>query len=995
MEARVLRAILLACLLTLSGCMGAEESTPVNEEPEKITVTAVLTPIAATNSIVGGMVTLTANVAIQPSNTLVEFESVIHTPSGIRQVENTIVDVNNLVNIVLIPDEPGIWNVTIRLVAEDISEPISTSWEFLVQAPDEGVTLISMETIIEVEIDTNVVIEGNVMHENIDSCSLNFATTQVNMEPDGTFSYSLGIVEESYSFTLTATCGIWTETIDERLIRIIVTGGDDLDGDGYSNDIDQCPDGYGEEEGWVPNDITDYDSDGCYDYGEDVDDDNDGIIDFDDNCISVVGWISNETNDHDLDGCSDNDEDTDDDNDGITDELDTCPTGYTNWENSPYTDWDGDGCHDFEEDIDDDNDLIEDSLDACWRGKSNWDSTSLTDYDTDGCRDSDEDQDDDNDGVNDVNSTGVLLDLCPYSPLNATDIDEHGCDSTERDSDNDGVVDAWDECQGTPMGIAVNNVGCADLDGDGVFSNVDNCSNTMQQWTPDIQGCAVYQNPIPWKQNGHGSGRMDTVSAFSVPTLDGSWSFQTEWTGHEIYLFLFKYTDSSGNGNNAEWSSNPGSMIRKLPDNAHLFYGSFDSTFHNDVIGRENAVLATLSTSEEEKYMPRIHFIDQDMSNANGGLGDLINSWGSLYYGIDRFQRAREIGSIYAWTSSSNDISHWAYETRMYNYEFMQEIRSDDPNVETVTIANELWHSGGWQGGYTSTYENVTIDLQHEISQYDTLEIFHEHACEDRRNRYQNSDGSYGGCHEWDYLAYLKICDANNSSSCGTEFVRWITTYGREGRWITDITPYLFMLEENQQRTFKYQGANKGSLTMKLYFSNWTKGEIPVAGERMFTGGEFAGEYNNESRYTRQYNFTTPADYYHAKIIATITGHGFNQDQENCAEFCDHEHHYFLNSNSNYEWHPIVHNNQGCENEVDRGVVANQFGTWPYGRAGWCAGQHVEQWTYDITDWIDNSTTNNLKYKGLFQGQEYVPQNTNGGSRTIRAEIWIVWYDSA
>ena len=134
--------------------------------------------------------------------------------------------------------------------------------------------------------------------------------------------------------------------------------------------------------------------------------------------------------------------------------------------------------------------------------------------------------------------------------------------------------------------------------------------------------------------------------------------------------------------------------------------------------------------------------------------------------------------------------------------------------------------------------------------------MFHEHACEDRRNRYAKSDGSYGGCHEWDYLAYMKICDRDNSSKCGTEFMRWITTYGREGRWLTDITPYLFMLEENDVRTFKYQGANKGTMTVKLLFSDWGIGERSTSGEQVFTGGQFRGEYNNESQYKRQHNFT-------------------------------------------------------------------------------------------------------------------------------------------
>ena len=43
----------------------------------------------------------------------------------------------------------------------------------------------------------------------------------------------------------------------------------------------------------------------------------------------------------------------------------------------------------------------------------NWDSIPEYDYDGDGCYDSTEDADDDSDGVNDVNETGVVLDLCP------------------------------------------------------------------------------------------------------------------------------------------------------------------------------------------------------------------------------------------------------------------------------------------------------------------------------------------------------------------------------------------------------------------------------------------------------------------------------------------------------------------------------------------------------------------------------------------------------
>ena len=48
---------------------------------------------------------------------------------------------------------------------------------------------------------------------------------------------------------------------------------------------------------------------------------------------------------------------------------------------------------------------------------------------------------------------------------------------------------------------------------------------------------------------------------------------------------------------------------------------------------------------------------------------------------------------------------------------------------------------------------------------------------------------------------------------------------------------------------FKYQGANKGTMTVKLLFSDWDVGEREAAVKKMFDdGGQFAGEYNNESR---------------------------------------------------------------------------------------------------------------------------------------------------
>lgn len=872
-----------------------------------------------------------------------------------------------------------------------------------VNEPDEEAPILSTPVRLILEEPNVVWFEGSVSHENLESCIASYSSSDGNegslsMSDSGTWKILLDYTEATSSHTITTqvTCGKYVERTDSSSTQVIIEGaGDDEDGDGIPNNSDRCPEGLGANEGWGSTTATDGDQDGCRDIDEDDDDDNDGIIDVHDGCPESYGWVSTPSADYDYDGCHDADEDLDDDGDGVEDLYDECPLGRKGWASNRYSDWDSDGCSDLDEDDDDDNDGFSDLNDSCPKGIANWESNSSSDWDNDGCMDDSEDLDDDNDGIEDVNATGSMLDECPQTPANASDVNEVGCAAMQRDTDMDGINDAEDQCPGSPLSVVVNGVGCADIDGDGVFANVDICPDSPTRWSINTVGCAIIQEPVQWQSASTLTGPMERVPQFTVPTLNGSYHFQNDWTGEDVHLFMFKYTDSSGNSNSATWGQNPGKFIRNLPLNTQLFYGSFDSTYHNDIISQRTAVQSGLSSSEEDHWNSRIHYIDTDANNIGGGLGNMISSINNpLYMGIDRFQLARETGSLYAWTTQSNDPYHLSHEPNQWVAEFPTKIRLQDANVHSIDIMNFQRHTGGWGGGFSS-FTNATFDLPNDLSSYDTLEVYHEHACYERSNRYQNSDGSYGGCHEWDYLANLYICDEDNSSVCNTEIMRWITTYGREGMWLTDISPYLFMMDDGQERRFKYGGANKGDLTVTFMFSDWGSGTQAINGTYAFSGGQFDGTYNNESRYDRQLNFTTPSWATKVKIVATITGHGFGKDNANCAEFCDHQHYYFMDSYQTYEWHPIVYDNEGCENEVENGVVANQFGSWPFGRAGWCAGQDVKQWTYDITSWVDNSTgnSNHLTYRGYYNGGEYVPSDGVGnGQRNIRAVIWVVFY---
>ena len=931
-------------------------------------------------------------------------------------------------------EEPGVW--LIGVYATDINQQ-STEVQYIyleMLKPDEGVPTINTQNIGPFLKEEVSVIEGVVEHMFPETCMVrllfnNGTELIIDTEDNGNFEITAGTLTDNTTVTLEAYCGKWSESHTSIEIPLVLIGADDKDDDGINDEFDSCPEGNSD---WISNTNLDFDLDGCRDIDEDNDDDNDGIVDSLDFCPKgAMGWFSTNETDYDSDGCRDVDEDNDDDADGIIDSFDSCPKGEKHWDSFIY-DHDSDGCNDNLEDSDDDNDSINDTFDSCSKGVVGWISTNETDWDGDGCRDVDEDWDVDADGVNNND------DECPWS-TDYTSVDVNGCDDYQRDSDKDGVRDLDDLCEDTPLGLQVNENGCGDRDGDGVTfdldlcpdtpfelidevnefgcadddfdgvsEDLDECPNSPEKWTIDQNGCAVNQLPVHWNPGPYGTNPMDYAEGFNFDTLSGNnWDFQTEWTGHDNYLFFIKYGASSYNTD--LWNQNVGDLIEKLPkDGTHFFFGSFDTTFHSDVYSKRanvNSYLSTLPSEEEAHWLSHIHYIDERFFSIGGGIGDVRDDWSTFYYGIDNFQRWREVGSLYSWgTSSSNyRLDSLAYESQMFSQEFNVEIRKSDSGITPVTIFDNQWHNGGWSGGYNS-YSNASFPNSSIMSTFNTLELYFYHACDEHKTRY-DSDGDGtpdAGCHEWDYLEYLKICDeVDNHSTCGTEFARYITTYGREGQWLTDVSPFLFMIKDGGVHEFKFSGANKGGLTLIALLSNWEDdGLRPVAGEYLFSGGAFRGQYNDD--YKREHNLTVPQGPVKAELVALITGHGFNDDNANCAEFCNSEHRFLMNGFDTQQDFPHAGNasrnsdSEGCMKQVIDGTVANQLGSWPFARAGWCPGMDVKQWRYDITSWVDwSGSSNNLLYRGLYNGVDYQPVNDDGGgSQRIEVASWVIYYEN-
>lgn len=248
-----------------------------------------------------------------------------------------------------------------------------------------------------------------------------------------------------------------------------IGNGQDLDGDGVPNDVDNCP---------------------CNANPDQLDSDGDGLGDVCDNCP----YRSNA-------------DQMDSDEDGYGDVCDNCPYRSNVWQEDTDGDNVGDSCdncifvpnprqHDFDvdhvgdecdNDIDDDG--IPNNLDDDIDGDGVPNDTDLCPYNFNPGQD-----DSDGDGIGDA------CDNCPlyYNP-DQEDNDGDGMgDACDDDNDNDGIPNEQDNCPDTPnfdqLDTDCDGEGDAcdeDIDGDGILNTLDNCPNTFNPDQKDTNGNGI------------------------------------------------------------------------------------------------------------------------------------------------------------------------------------------------------------------------------------------------------------------------------------------------------------------------------------------------------------------------------------------------------------------------------------------------------------------------------------------------------------------------
>jgi hypothetical protein len=329
-----------------------------------------------------------------------------------------------------------------------------------------------------------------------------------------------------------------------------------------------------------------------------------------------------------------------------------------------------------------------------------------------------------------------------------------------------------------------------------------------------------------------------------------------------------------------------------------------------------------------------------------------------------------------------------AFEAQAYHYEYEQASRMEAEEaageVKVIPVFEDVLASDpGWTG--RRFIAEIELPSAEEMKGYDKLEVDLAMGC-----RFGEDDR----CGAWDYLTYLYLCDdLENPNRCNNEIGRFITAYKRQTHWVTDISPMLGYFQEGGTVRLGFWTVQPYVLDMNLRLSKSEEAKaagganlVPSQLLPLFGGGRFDRRFDeNYNEIFQPITFTVPTGVQKVELVTIISGHGFDVDTQQCAEFCNHTHDFGINGQARavYIEHGIMDDpvgaDIGCALQIPLGVAPNQFGTWPFGRAAWCPGLDVPPKRFDITDKIEIGGADNvITYFGGFRGEPYVPVKRSG-----------------
>ncbi len=473
------------------------------------------------------------------------------------------------------------------------------------------------------------------------------------------------------------------------------------------------------------------------------------------------------------------------------------------------------------------------------------------------------------------------------------------------------------------------------------------------------------------------NGKLDEVRIWSTARTEAEIqaNMSNELNGTEIGLVAY-YPMNEGTGNTTADNSvnnNNGQLINMSED---AWVDGFQPvTADVGVIGiAYPSVLGSGFTSSEKIKIEIKNFATETVTDFDVSYsinnGDLVTE--TINVDIEPFQTY-----IHTFTELV-DLSSFT-EIEITGYTSLEGDLNTDNDELSETIEQSLNHMIFNQkrhnyGGYGQSHTKA-VYMPENLGEYSHVYLNINLEC------------PTGGCDPWDQPAMVNIVKNEEVY----EIARYITPYGKAcGDWTWDITDFRSLLIDKVDWVSYVQvwGASGWLVSIEIELQEGTP-EYPFTkvdklwSENNWVYGDPLVSYDFPEMAIMVDQVTEAA-----KIRMTMTGHG-QGNTHNAAEFSNFTHHLLVNGEETFEqnlW----------RNDCDQNTCSNQSGTWTLSRAGWCPGQDVQPWEWDMAGHFTPGQEVVLD----FVLEEYTNFNNtgyNGGSHTephYRCHTYFIQYSN-
>ncbi len=211
------------------------------------------------------------------------------------------------------------------------------------------------------------------------------------------------------------------------------------------------------------------------------------------------------------------------------------------------------------------------------------------------------------------------------------------------------------------------------------------------------------------------------------------------------------------------------------------------------------------------------------------------------------------------------------------------------------------------------------------------------------------------------------------------EITRYITPYGQgfpkdwTRTWTMDVTDFAFLFHDS---------VIHDSLELRSYYDGWTPGSLYTLSFDFIEGTPARKTYRADLIYNGYFTYGNPDNPINNHLPATniffdpkadlitlrlvVSGHG--SDQNGACEFIDRTHSILVNGAERYQQHL-------WREDCSSNYTFPQTGTYWLSRAGWCPGDLVFPWDYDLGSFSKKGDSLSVQYAM----EDYESPNPGGG----------------